>query len=67
MEDQITVELIEQYDVATPEEQYQMDEMMEEFDMVMSFDLPMEDFFRVRFFQFLFYTFTSEIFLELSP
>ena len=29
-------------------------------------DLPMEDFFRVRFFQFLFYTFTSEIFLELS-
>jgi len=29
-------------------------------------DLSMEDFFRVRFFQFLFYTFTSEIFLELS-
>jgi len=40
MEDQITVELIEQYDVATPEEQYQMDEMMEEFDMVMTFDMP---------------------------
>ena len=44
MEDQITIELIEQYEVATPEEQYQMDEIMEEFDMVMSFDLPMEDF-----------------------
>ena len=29
-------------------------------------DFPREDFFRVRFFQFLFYTFTSEIFLELS-
>ena len=29
-------------------------------------DLPLEDFFRIRFFQFLFYTFTSEIFLELS-
>ena len=40
MEDQITVELIEQYDIATPEEQYQMDEMMEEFDMVMTFDMP---------------------------
>ena len=44
IEDQITIELIEQYEVATPEEQYQMDEMMEEFDMVMSFDLPIEDF-----------------------
>jgi hypothetical protein len=44
MEDQITIELIEQYEVATPEEQYQMDEMMEEFDMVMTFDLPIEDF-----------------------
>ena len=44
MEDQITIELIEQYEMATPEEQYQMDEMMEEFDMVMTFDLPMEDF-----------------------
>jgi hypothetical protein len=40
MEDQITVELIEQYEVATPEEQYQMDEMMEDFDMVMTFDMP---------------------------
>ena len=40
MEDQITVELIEQYDVATPEEQYQIDEMMEDFDMVMTFDMP---------------------------
>jgi hypothetical protein len=40
MEDQITVELIEQYDIATPEEQYQMDEMMEDFDMVMTFDMP---------------------------
>jgi hypothetical protein len=40
MEDQITVELIEQYEVATPEEQYQIDEMMEEFDMVMTFDMP---------------------------
>ena len=29
-------------------------------------DFPREDFFRVRFFQLLFYTFTSEIFLELS-
>jgi len=29
-------------------------------------DLPLEDFFRIRFFQFLFYIFTSEIFLELS-
>jgi len=44
MEDQITVELIEQYDVATPEEQYQMDEMMEEFDMVMTFDMPTMDY-----------------------
>ena len=44
IEDQITIELIEQYEVATPEEQYQMDEMMEEFDMVMSFDLPIENF-----------------------
>jgi len=40
MEDQITIELIEQYDIATPEEQYQMDEMMEEFDIVMTFDIP---------------------------
>jgi dihydroneopterin aldolase len=44
MEDQITIELIEQYDVATPEEQYQMDEMMEEFDMVMTFDMPTMDY-----------------------
>jgi len=44
MEDQITIELIEQYDVATPEEQYQMDEMMEEFDMVMTFDIPTMDY-----------------------
>ena len=44
MEDQITIELIEQYDVATPEEQYQMDEMMEEFDMVMTFDMPTIDY-----------------------
>jgi dihydroneopterin aldolase len=44
MEDQITIELIEQYEVATPEEQYQMDEMMEEFDMVMTFDMPTMDY-----------------------
>jgi hypothetical protein len=44
MEDQITVELIEQYDVATPEEQYQMDEIMEEFDMVMTFEMPVMDY-----------------------
>ena len=29
-------------------------------------DLPLEDFFRIRFFQFLFYIFKSEVFLELS-
>jgi len=29
-------------------------------------DFSREDFYHVRFFQFLFYTFTSEIFLELS-
>lgn len=29
-------------------------------------DLPIEDFFRIRFFQFLFFIFKSEIFLELS-
>ena len=29
-------------------------------------DLPREDFFRIRFFQFLFYIFKSELFLELS-
>ena len=29
-------------------------------------DLSLEDFFRIRFFQFLFYVFKSEIFLELS-
>ena len=29
-------------------------------------DLPREDFFRIRFFQFLFFIFKSEIFLELS-
>ena len=44
MEDQITIELIEQYDMATPEEQYQMDEMMEEFDIVMTFDMPTLDY-----------------------
>ena len=34
--------------------------------VVESNDLPLEDFFRIRFFQFLFYVFKSEIFLELS-